>query len=832
MFLKKKLKEPKKPKEKKQKLKKEKVVKNKKSNNVKTNQNPKKPVSKLSKQERIALKKRIQFIKSSKKNSVQKFIPYLDLYKNGICQLSYNTFSRCIQFYDTNYEIASEDKQEDIFSKYCDLLNFFDDSVKFQLTFENQNVNTSKLLKDLIIPNIEPDDGLNSIREEYSTILQDQLLQGTNGRKMKKYITYTVEASNLKEATSKLDNIGNEILAFMKTLGVKASILNGEKRLNSLYRSLNPYTKESFIFDWQEKLKSGLSTKDFIAPSSLQFKKTTFEIGKNYGSVVSMNILAGELSDRILKDFLNDKNIVSVNMHCKPFDQVEALKFTRKKLTDVEKMKIDEQKKANRSGYDPDILPPNIKMYIEELEKLLTDLNSKNERLFHITFTVRYYATTEKQLNLYREKISRICQKNNCKLFPLEFLQEQAFASSLPLGVNTVPISRDLPTSALAVFVPFTTEEIYQGGKATYYGVNSLSKNMIMALRSRLKNPNGLFLGVPGSGKSFAVKREIIDNFLKTLDDIFISDPEGEYFPLVNRLGGQVIKISSDSKDFINPMEINIEAMEGEDLIANKSSFILSLCELIAGGKIGLEPIERSAIDFAVRKVYEKFYANNPSEETMPTLADLHKELKKLDNAKRVADSMDMYVTGSHKFFNNRSNVDIKNRLVCFDVKDLNLELRKIGMLIIQDAVWNKVAKNRYKGTKTWYYMDEFHLLLQHEQTAIYSVEMWKRFRKWNGFPTGITQNIKDLLQTQQIESIFDNTDFICMLSQADGDRDIIMNKKNLSKEQIEYVTNSTEGEGLIIYGKSVLPFKDKFPTDTELFKLLNTKPSSVKLIK
>lgn len=787
--------------------------------------------TKLSKEEIKAIKARMAVLKNDKKSSCQKSIPYMDIYKDGICQIDNTHFSKTIRFYDVNYSLATLDEKNNIFGKYCDLLNYFDESVHIQLTFENQNDDMHDLVEKVRIP--ERDDNFNEIRNEYSDMLQNQLLKGNNGRALKKYITYTIEAESYRIAKIKLSSLTDEIIALLKAIGVDGHDMNGEERLESLYRSLNPFTRDPFIFDWNYKIKTGMSTKDFIAPSSMKFLKSNFELGglnKNcYGSVYSINLLAGELSDEILKDYLSLDHLLSVNLHIEPYDQVTALKLIRSKLTDVEKTKIDEQKKAMKAGYDPDILPPSVKMYIDDLESILEKLNNKNERLFNVTITIRSYADNKKDRKVQLELLKRITQKNACKLFPLDYMQEQALGSSLPIGINNIPINRTLITAAVAVFVPFTTEELFQGSKATYYGLNALSSNMILGDRTQLKNPNGLILGTPGSGKSFSVKREIIDVFLRTTDDIIVCDPEGEYYPLVNALQGQIIKISTSSKQYINPMDIAWDNVE-ENPIADKSAFIISLCEIIVGGKYGLTAEEKSIIDKCVRQIYNRFLNNNPTKSKMPVLSDLHEELCKAGEiAMRVANSIEMYTSGSQNVFNHRTNINIDNRLICFDIKDLSNQLKKVGMLIVQDGVWNRVSQNRDKK-RTRYYIDEFHLLLKEDQTAKYSVEMWKRFRKWGGIPTGITQNIKDLLASQEIENIFDNSDFIYMLNQAAGDREILAEKLHISDQQVEYITNSGQGQGLIFFGNIILPFKDHFPKSTKIYQLLTTNPEDKRI--
>ena len=518
-------------------------------------------------------------------------------------------------------------------------------------------------------------------------------------------------------------------------------------------------------------------------------------------------------------------------MHIQSVDQTKAIKTIKRKITDLDKMKIEEQKKAVRSGYDMDIIPSDLATYGGEAKKLLQDLQTHNERMFLLTFLVMNTADTKQELENIVFGAAGIAQKHNCTLVRLDFQQEQGFLSSLPLGFNQVEIQRSLTTSATAIFVPFTTQELFQSeGEALYYGLNALSNNLIMVDRKRLKNPNGLILGTPGSGKSFSAKREITNIFLITTDDIIICDPEGEYFPLVDRLGGQVIKISPTSGDYINPMDINLNYSDDESPLTLKSDFILSLCELIVGGKEGLQPVEKSIIDRCVRLIYADYFAD-PVPEKMPILGDLYDALENQEEkeARHIRSALEIYVTGSLNVFNHRTNVDITNRLVCFDIKELGKQLKKLGMLVVQDQVWNRVTINRAEKRATRYYMDEFHLLLKEEQTAAYSVEIWKRFRKWGGIPTGITQNVKDLLSSREVENIFENSDFIYMLNQASGDRQILAKQLNISPHQLSYVTYSGEGEGLLFYGNVILPFADKFPKDTELYHIMTTKPSEIK---
>ena len=610
-------------------------------------------------------------------------------------------------------------------------------------------------------------------------------------------------------------------------MGVLAQPMNGAERLAVLHRSFNPDGREKFRFSWDMLPKSGLSVKDFIAPSSFDFSKgNSFRMSGKYGAVSFINIMASEMSDRMLADFLNIEHNITLSIHIQSIDQNKAVKMVKSKITDLDKMKMEEQKKAFRNGYDIDIMPSDINTFGKEAKSLLNDLQSRNERLFMATILIMNTADTKRKLDNIIFQEQGIAQKYNCQLKRLDYQQEDGIMACVPIGVNEIEIKRGLTTSSTAIFVPFTTQELFQGGEALYYGLNALSNNMILCDRKQLKNPNGLILGTPGSGKSFSAKREITNAFLTTTDDIIICDPEAEYYPLVNRLNGQVVKISPTSTQYINPLDINLNYSEDENPIALKADFILSLCELIVGGKNGLEPIEKTIIDRCVRMVYRDYLAN-PDTAEMPILQDLYDLMLKQTEpeAQRIATALEMYVTGSLNVFNHRTNVDMNNRLICFDIKELGKQLKKIGMLVVQDCVWNRVTVNRAEHKSTRYYIDEFHLLLKEEQTAAYSCEIWKRFRKWGGIPTGLTQNVKDLLASREIENIFENSDFIYMLNQAGGDRQILAKQLNISPHQLSYVTNSGAGEGLIFYGNVIIPFVDKFPKDTQLYKIMTTKP-------
>ena len=762
-----------------------------------------------------------------KAHTAQQTIPYLAMYPDGICKVTEKKYSKSIAYDDINYQLAQADDKTAIFENWCDFLNYFDATVSVQLSFINRGTRSGGAEEVIAIP--AQNDAFNSIRTEYADMLKHQLAKGNNGFVKSKYITFSVEADNLNAAKARLARIETDILNNFKVLGAAARPMTGYERLEALHSVFHP-EGEPFRFSWDWLTPSGLTTKDFIAPSSFRFGEGRyFRMGRKIGAVSFLEILAPELNDRMLSDILDLETGIVVNLHIKSIDQTEAIKTIKRKITDLDKMKIEEQKKAVRSGYDMDIIPSDLAMFGGEAKNLLQDLQSRNERMFLLTFLVVNVADTKRKLENDIFAAAGIAQKYNCALTRLDYQQEAGLMSSVPLGENLIPIQRGLTTSSTAIFIPFITQELFQTGAALYYGLNALSNNMILCDRKRLKNPNGLILGTPGSGKSFAAKREITNAFLITDDDIIICDPEAEYYPLVRRLHGQVIRISPTSTQYVNPMDINLNYSEDDNPLALKSDFLLSLCELVIGGKEGLMPVEKTVIDRSVRNVYRPFLAA-PDPAKMPILGDLYDELLRQPEpeAARVAAALELYVSGSLNVFNHRTNVELSNRLVCFDIKQLGKQLKKLGMLIVQDQVWNRVTINRAEKKSTRYYMDEFHLLLKEEQTAAYSVEIWKRFRKWGGIPTAITQNVKDLLSSREVENIFENSDFVLMLNQAQGDREILARQLNISPQQMKYVTHTEAGEGLIFYGNVVLPFLDRFPQNTELYRVMTTRPEEV----
>ena len=758
--------------------------------------------------------------------SAQQTIPYIAMHPDGVCQLPGGLYSKTVEYEDINYAVASTEDQTAIFGGWSSFLNYFDSSLPFQLSFINRRSRDRSRYK-VNIP--EANDAFNSVRDDYTKMLKTQIAKSNNGIERSKYITVCLPADSVADARPRLERVEADVTGNLHRLGVQSEPLDGRGRLALLHGQMHPGSRETFRFSWKDIPQTGMGTKDYIAPDSFDFRDSrTFRIGRYWGAASYLQILASELSDKLLAEILEMDAELTVTMHIQTVDQLKAIKTIKGKISDIGRMKAEEQKKAVRAGYDMEILPPDLITFSKDAAELLADLQSRNERMFLLTFTVINLAPTRQKLENDVFTVGGIAQKYNCALRRLDWQQEQGFVSSLVLGYNGIEIQRGMTTSSTAIFIPFMTRELRMGGQALYYGMNALSHNVIMADRKKLKSANGLYLGSTGSGKSFAAKRELLNVFLTTNDRIIIVDPMGEYVPLARRLGGQIIEIAPDSPNHLNPMDIQLNLNGGDSPLSMKADFLLSLCELVLGGKEGLQPIERTVIDRCVRLVYREMALGLEPEKT-PLLQDLYEELLKQPEpeAQRVATALELYCTGSLNLFNHPTNVRTDNRVVCIVLKGMGENLRKIAMHITDEFVTQAVEDNFREGVATWCYFDEFHVLLRDQLTASYFVAVWKMLRKKGCVPSALTQNVKDLLASREIEAILDNTDFMVLLSQAQSDRAILAKQLGISEHQLSYITHSTSGEGLLFYGSVTIPFVDRFPRG-EIYDLLTTRPEDM----
>ena len=760
--------------------------------------------------------------------SAQQTIPYVRMLPDGVCQLPGGLYTKTVEYEDINYSVASTEDQTAIFSGWSSFLNYFDSSLPFQLSFINRRSHSRSRYK-VNIPQAEDD--FNSVRAEFTGMLKNQIARSNNGIERSKYITFGIPAESLDEARPRLERVEADVMSNFKRLGVPSEPMDGRARLALLHGQMHPGSREPFRFSWGDIAKTGLGTKDFIAPDSFDFRQPRlFRMGQYWGAASYLQILASELSDKLLAEILELDAEMTVTLHIQTVDQLKAIKTIKGKISDIGKMKVEEQRKAVRAGYDPDILPPDLITFSKDAAELLADLQSRNERMFLLTFTVVNLAPTRQRLENDIFTVGGIAQKYNCTLKRLDWQQEQGFVSSLALGGNEVEIQRGMTTSSTAIFIPFMTRELRMAGPSLYYGMNALSHNVIMADRKKLKSTNGLYLGSTGSGKSFAAKRELLNVFLTIPQDrIIIVDPMGEYAPLVRRLGGQVIEIAPDSPNHINPMDIQMGGNDEDSPLSMKADFLLSLCELVVGGKEGLQPIEKTVIDRCVRLVYRDL-ALGVGDGRMPLLQDLYEELLKQPEpeARRVATALELYCTGSLNLFNHPTNVKTDCRVVCIVLKGMGDNLRKIAMHVTNEFVNSSVNTNYQSGISTWCYFDEFHVLLRDQLTASYFVSIWQMLRKRGCVPSALTQNVKHLLASPEIQNILDNTDFMILLSQAQSDRAILAKQLGISEHQLSYITHSNSGEGLLFYGNVTIPFMDRFPRG-EIYDLLTTRPEDLK---
>lgn len=746
--------------------------------------------------------------------------------EDGICEVEKGVFSKTIKFADINYEIAKKEDQVDIFSKYCEFLNYFNDTIKVQISIQNRYINQETFRKKMLIKINETDEEFMKVyKKEFNSMLMEKASQRQNNVIRDKYITFTIRADSYESAIPLLARVETDIMNNLKTLGAGDKTLTGRERVENLYTFFNQ--NQDIDFDYDYTLNTGLTTKDFIAPNSFDFTdKKTFQFNDTYAQVIRIKDLPTDLSDKVISEITELNFNLNIALHIEAIEQKEALDLVKRKIAFMEQQKIDEQKKAIRSNYDVEMIPHELKYSLDEAEQLLDDLQHGNQRMFVLTALIYTCADTKEQLQEQVFQISSVCRQNGCMTESLDYLQEDALNSILPLGKNHINIKRTLTTASTAIFMPFSTQELYQEN-GLYYGLNALSHNLILVNRKSLKTPSGFILGTPGSGKSFKAKTEIVNVLLETDDDVIIIDPESEYKYLTQCFKGTNINISAGSKEHINPMDISEEY--DEEPLKLKSEFLLSLCNLIVGGRNGLSTQEKAVIDRAVALTYSKTFKVFGKEYT-PTLKDFYETLlaQPEAEAKKVALSLELYIKGSLSVFAEKTNIDMKNRLITFDIKDLGKELKTMGMLIVLDQIWNRVTQNRQKGKRTWLYIDEIYLLFQNEYSSNYLFELYKRARKWGLIPTGITQNVEDLLLSDNARRMLSNSDFIIMLNQATSDRVELASLLDISNPQLSFVTNVKEGQGLVFAGNAIVPFKDEFPKETELYKMMTTKLEEV----
>ena len=754
--------------------------------------------------------------------TVQKTLPYQRVCDEYIFKVDDNRYSKTYQFEDINYQIAKQDEQESIFLGYCSVLNSFDTNADIQITVHNNRVNKANFERMVLIKH--RGDGFDSYRDAYNDMLIEKMEQGQNGIIRNKYITVTLQAADLENAQTKFNTIDLELLNAFKKIGSAIKPLTSNERVNLLKDIFRNVDEE--IPELTDKHFKRQAERAYCCPDYLEFKKDYFMWGDKYARTMFIKDMPASLKDNMLTDIANTNLDIMVSVNIAPVDPYKALKIVNHQLTSMRANKLQAEKKAIQSGYTSDVINEDLKHSLIEAEELLDDLRSKNQKMFLDNIIIMVTAKDMEELESNTEAIEAVVRKHICSLSTLHFQQEKGLQSVLPLGNCTLKIRRTLTTESTAVLMPFSGKEINnKNGK--YYGLNALSNNMILFDRLQLKNPNGFILGSPGSGKSFSAKREMLNVFLATDDDIIIIDPEREYTNLVAALNGETIFVSPGSTNYINPLDMSKDYSDDESPLVMKSDFILSFCECLVG-KQGLTAKEKAIIDRCLTMTYGEYLIKFDPEK-LPTLMEFYENLKAQPEkeAKGLALSFELYIKGNLNVFAHHTNVNTTNRVVSYDIKDLGKQLKTLGMLIVLDYVWNRITVNRAQGKRTWIYLDEIYLLFANEYSANFLYELYKRARKWGGIPTGITQNVEDLLKSETARSMLSNTDFVMMLNQATSDREQLARILNISDNLLTYVTNSDSGQGLICCGGSIIPFRDKFPHN-ELYDLMTTKLSEI----
>ena len=736
---------------------------------------------------------------------VQDIIPVKAIWEDGIFLVGNNKYSKSFKFVDINYAVASREDKEAMFLDYSELLNALDTGATTKITINNRRINKLDFEKTMLLK--EEHDELDKYRKEYNQMLLSQTKKA-NEIVQEKIITISIYKKSIEEARNYFSRAGADLISHFGTLGSKCVELDAEERLRIAHDFYRTGEETSFHFDIHETMKKGHDFKDFICPDSVEFQSDFFKIGERYGRVLFLKEYASFIKDSMVAELTELNRNMMLSLDIIPIPMDEAIREAENRRLGIETNITNWQRKQNANNNFSAIIPYDMEQQRNESKEFLDDLTTRDQRMFSSVLTIVLTAESKEQLNNDTESVLQTARKNTV----------------LPFGTRKIDALRTLTTESLAVFMPFKVQEIrHENG--IFYGQNTISKNMIIADRKQLLNGNSFILGVSGSGKSFTGKQEISSIILKDKDaDIIIIDPEREYSPLIKALGGEVIKISSTSDNHINAMDMNSEYGDGANPVILKSEFILSLCEqLIGSGNLG--PKQKSIIDRCTANVYRVFQQGN-YQGIPPTLQDFREDLLRQQEpeAKEIALAIELFTNGSLNTFAKNTNVDTDNRLICYDILDLGKQLLPIGMLVVLDSILNRITSNRSKGKNTYIFIDEIYLLFQYEYSANFLFTLWKRVRKYGAFCTGITQNVEDLLQSHTARTMLANSEFIVMLNQASTDRIELAKLLNISDLQMSYITNVGPGEGLLKVGSSLVPFVNKYPKNTELYRLMTTK--------
>ena len=754
--------------------------------------------------------------------SVQDLIPVRTVYPDGIFEVSQGKYSRTYRFDDINYAVASGPDKDSMFLKYSEILNSLDSGAVSKITVNNRRMDRREIARDILLPS--RNDRLDEYRKEYNRILLEKALS-TTSMVQDKYLTISVFKNSIEDARTYFARVGAELQMHFSKLGSRLTELDAEERLKILFDFYRIGEESSFSFDMEDYAKKGHSFKDYISPDSIEVSDDFFMMGEKYGRVMFLKDYAAYLKDDIVTKLTDISRNLMLSIDIIPIPTDEAVREVENRMLGVETNAANWQRRQNANNNFTAMLPYDMELQRKETKEFLEDLTTRDQKMMFALVTVVHMADTKKQLDEDTEAIKTAARERMCQLATLKWQQMDGLNTALPIGVRKIDVARTLTTESLAVLMPFRVQEISHK-HGIYYGQNAISKNMIVADRQQLMNGNSFIVGVSGSGKSFAGKNEIVNLMLADDCDVILLDPEREYSSLVRAMGGEVIHISATSPNHINAMDLNKEYGDGANPVILKSEFVLSLCEQLIGSQ-NLGAKQKSIIDRCTAGIYRQ-YQSRGYEGIPPTLQDFHRELlsQNESEAKEIALAIELFTDGSLNTFAKHTNVDTNNRLICYDILDLGKQLMPIGMLVVLDSILNRITRNRAQGRKTFVFIDEIYLLFQHEYSANFLFTLWKRVRKYGAYCTGITQNVEDLLQSHTARTMLANSEFLIMLNQAPTDRMELAKLINISSEQMDFIRDVNPGCGLIKVGSALVPFENKFPRNTKLYRLMSTKPN------
>ena len=762
------------------------------------------------------------------KRTVQNAIQYKAMLKEGICYLGDDLYSSSMMFTDVNYQIAREDVQESIWQKYMEILNSLGSESGIQLIIHNHSVDEQEFENQIMMQSKH--DGYDKDRNAFNEILKANLNKGTNNIVTDKIFVYTTKVDNLEQARKDLSYLDREFQDNFKELGCETHIMSGEERLEQMYTMFHP--KDKFFFDYQN-ISEIYTTKDAIAPSSFDFsKKDSFRVNDKYCRVLFLKDYSTEMTDTFINDLIKIEKNLTISFHMKIVERGKEVPLIKTNIASMEMQKMDEQRKALRDGYDPEMIPMELKYSLNSAYELLDDVQKMNQRLFVCQFYIYLNCDSEQELEETTKLIYTKAKSHTVEMIALNYQQEKCMNACLPLGKTDVYAGiggegRTLTTPVVGIMIPFTSQELMQKSNSIYYGLNTTTNNLIYADRRKLPYGGGFYLAKPGSGKSFACKREIVQLYLNTNDDIIVIDPESEYENLARRYNGTVVKVDSTNEIYLNPLE---GELRDSNFLSEKADFMQTIMAQILEYQ-QLDPKQKSVIDRTLRTMYNQYEIQSQDKSralrlNMPTLDDFVAllEQSKEEIAQDMALALGIYTRdGTYNMFSKPSNIDPNNRLAIYDIKELSAGLKPLGMLVILESIWERIKKNAVKGVRTWIYIDEFDLLFDNDYCVEFFYRTWKRSRKFGAIMTGITQNVEILLQSVKIRTMLSNSNFIVMLDQSTSDRDELAELLNLSPQMLSSITNAKKGSGLLLYGSAIIPFRDDFPKDNPIYPVLTS---------